>query len=589
MLPATYFKQQLDKHSVTLAKLKRKALLFSMLRLVVFLTVVALVYFFTDSRWIIVTALVLGIAAFLFLVAKYTDVKAEREFHKRLKQLNEDELKVLDNELEHLDGGEEYIRDEHFFSKDIDLFGPRSIFQWINRSGTEEGRTYLANLLVSNDVKDVSKKQEAIRELSQLSDWRQHFQVTASIIDSEVKTSEILRNLSEYKSEVPKIFKWIPLVFSTISFLVIILYSFGVIPAFLLGAWFFLGLGISGFYLKAINRLYVKIGKIKDNLSQYASLIAALESQKFSTQLNIAFQSSLETAGKKASLILGELGRDVSNLDQRNNIFFGILANGFLLWDLKFGNRIEHWIESHTKHVQIWLEVVSKFDAYNSLANYAFIKPNYVYPLISNTETEVMSATGLGHPLLKEDKRVDNNVSILNGDFFIITGANMAGKSTFLRTVGLNLVMANCGLPVCANSFTYKPIKLISSMRTSDSLKDDESYFFSELKRLKTIVEAIKQDTYFIILDEILKGTNSKDKAEGSKQFVKRLVASQSTGLIATHDLSLCTVSDEYDQVKNYFFEAEIIQDELYFDYKLKEGICQNMNASFLLKKMDIV
>ena len=165
----------------------------------------------------------------------------------------------------------------------------------------------------------------------------------------------------------------------------------------------------------------------------------------------------------------------------------------------------------------------------------------------------------------------------------------MAGKSTFLRTVSLHIVMSNVGLPVCAKSSQYSPVKLITSMRTTDSLTDDSSYFFSELTRLKYIVEAIKTDDYFIILDEILKGTNSTDKAIGSKKFVEKLVASKATGIIATHDLSLCEIEKELQAVKNYYFDAQIVNDELFFDYTFKKGICQNMNASFLLKKMNIV
>jgi len=178
---------------------------------------------------------------------------------------------------------------------------------------------------------------------------------------------------------------------------------------------------------------------------------------------------------------------------------------------------------------------------------------------------------------------------IENEHFMIITGANMAGKSTFLRTVSLHIVMANIGLPVCAEKSEYTPIKLITSMRTTDSLSDDESYFFSELKRLQYIVNEIQVDKYFIILDEILKGTNSTDKAIGSRKFIQKLVKSKSTGIIATHDLSLCEVADELKEVENHYFDAEIVNDELFFDYKFKEGICKNMNASFLLKKMNIV
>ncbi len=197
--------------------------------------------------------------------------------------------------------------------------------------------------------------------------------------------------------------------------------------------------------------------------------------------------------------------------------------------------------------------------------------------------------TKAAHPLISNDLVIRNSFDIKAEDFLIITGANMAGKSTFLRTVSLMIVMANCGLPVCATNCTYKPIKLITSMRTTDSLSDEASYFYSELSRLKVIIDYISKDTYFIVLDEILKGTNSHDKAKGSKQFVEKLVKSKSSGIIATHDLSLCTLEESLSSVKNYYFDAEIIDDELHFDYKLKDGICQNMNASFLLKKMGIV
>jgi DNA mismatch repair ATPase MutS len=209
-------------------------------------------------------------------------------------------------------------------------------------------------------------------------------------------------------------------------------------------------------------------------------------------------------------------------------------------------------------------------------------------PAISEKST-IIKATQLGHPLLNSKKRIDNDFMIGKEEFFIVTGANMAGKSTFLRTVSLTMVMANIGLPVCAETIEYNPIKLITSMRTSDSLADDESYFYSELKRLKFIVDKIETEDYFIILDEILKGTNSKDKAIGSKKFVEKLSNSKSTGIIATHDVSLCELEEEFKDVENYFFDAQINDNELHFDYMLKKGICKNMNASFLLKKMEII
>jgi DNA mismatch repair ATPase MutS len=258
------------------------------------------------------------------------------------------------------------------------------------------------------------------------------------------------------------------------------------------------------------------------------------------------------------------------------------------LRDLRQVHNVEKWIDSYKTKVEDWINVIAFFDAQNTLANFAFNHPSYVFPEIK-LDKNVISAQNLGHPLLKVLQRVDNDFIIERQQFFIVTGANMAGKSTFLRTVSLSIVMGNMGLPVCASAFKYAPIKLITSMRTSDSLADNESYFFSELKRLKFIVDEIKNEDYFIILDEILKGTNSTDKAIGSRKFVHKLVSSKSTGIIATHDLSLCEIEKELPEVQNYYFDAEIIDDELFFDYKLQEGICKNMNASFLLKKMEII
>ncbi|WP_316930920.1 MutS-related protein [Lacinutrix jangbogonensis] len=282
------------------------------------------------------------------------------------------------------------------------------------------------------------------------------------------------------------------------------------------------------------------------------------------------------------------MSKAMDALDNRNNLISAIFGNGYFLTDIKNSLVIEQWIESYHDKVEDWFEVVTFFDAYNSLGNYAFNHKQYVYPKILEIGKQT-TVSELGHPLLKTEKRIDNDFKIENEQFFIITGANMAGKSTFLRTVSLHIVMANVGLPVCAKSSEYVPVKLITSMRTSDSLTDDSSYFFSELTRLKHIVDAIKTDSYFIILDEILKGTNSTDKAIGSRKFVEKLVASNATGIIATHDLSLCEIEKELEEVKNYYFDAQIIDDELYFDYTFKQGICQNMNASFLLKKMEIV
>jgi DNA mismatch repair ATPase MutS len=257
--------------------------------------------------------------------------------------------------------------------------------------------------------------------------------------------------------------------------------------------------------------------------------------------------------------------------------------------DLKNALKIEQWIANYGLKSEEWFDAVAYFDAQNSLANFAFNHPTYAFPVLVKDSSAIVNATEIAHPLISSAKRIPSDCQINAQQFFIVTGANMAGKSTFLRTLSLSIVMANVGLPVCASRMEYKPTKLITSMRTSDSLTQESSYFFSELTRLKFIVEALKTDSYFIVLDEILKGTNSVDKAVGSQKFVEKLILLKATGIIATHDLSLCEIENDYTNIQNYYLDAEIVNDELYFDYKLKKGICKNRNASFLLKKMEIV
>ena len=334
--------------------------------------------------------------------------------------------------------------------------------------------------------------------------------------------------------------------------------------------------------------MHLNLLKQKEFFKQYGLLLLEIEERQFNSQLLQDLQNQIQSKGEKASEIFNKFSKALDALDHRNNLIAAVLGNGLFLMDIVRSIRIEKWIHEYSHKADDWFKAVAVFDAYNSLGTFAFNHQEYAYPQIVDSNV-LIEAESLGHPLIRKEKRISSDLSINDANFFIITGANMAGKSTFLRSVALHILMANLGLPVCATKSRYRPIKLISSMRTSDSLADESSYFFSELTRLKYIVDQFESDRYFVILDEILKGTNSTDKAIGSKKFVERLVNLKASGIIATHDLSLTEIDQELSNVKNYFFDADIKNDELYFDYKLKEGICENMNASFLLRKMGIV
>lgn len=583
-----FYNQELETHKTNTSTLKKRLLLFSSLRLLIF-SITGIIIYITFSNWkLAITLGTIGIITFVYLLSKYSDSKEKHKLYKALVRINEEELKIASGEFHHRNTGLQFQDPKHFYSLDIDLFGKGSFFQYLNRTTSSESQIKLAETLKANDISNIEERQEAIKELSEKTKWSQFYTATGSLIETETSALDIIHWLKHHENFISKRMKWVPLIFALISVSLLILTILSLLDVSFFGYWLFAGLGITGLYLKKINVLAVNSGKAKDTFKQYASLLLHIEKEKFTSKLLQDKQKQIQSECKKASVIFSEFSKHLDALDNRNNLIGAIFGNGYLLSDIKNAYKVEQWISKYGHKVEDWFEVVSFFDAYNSLGNYAFNHQDHVYPKISKDKT-TLNAKHLGHPLLNKAKRISSDVNIDNEQFFIVTGANMAGKSTFLRTVSLHIMMANVGLPVCAKSSTYSPVKLITSMRTNDSLTDDSSYFFSELTRLKFIVDAIKKEAYFIILDEILKGTNSKDKAIGSRKFVEKLVSGNATGIIATHDLSLCEISKELDKVKNYYFDAQIVDDELYFDYKLKNGVCQNMNASFLLKKMEII
>lgn len=247
-------------------------------------------------------------------------------------------------------------------------------------------------------------------------------------------------------------------------------------------------------------------------------------------------------------------------------------------------------MKKHGRDIETWFAVLAEMDALISLGTFACNRPDYIYPEIS--DIPCFRGKELGHPLIPREKCVTNDIDISRKPFFmIVTGANMAGKSTYLRTVGVNHVLASVGLPVCADELTFYPGRLLTNLRTSDSLVNSESYFMAELKRLRMIIDRLEsgEEGLLIILDEILKGTNSEDKQRGSLALMKRLTGLGGNGIIATHDLALGSLENEFPrEIKNWHFDAVICEDVLTFDYKLREGIARNMNASFLMRKMGI-
>ncbi|NAY92697.1 DNA mismatch repair protein MutS [Muricauda sp. JGD-17] len=582
-----FYTQNLSKHRNALQQVKRGLNFLALLRLTVFLLVALSMYFFWSS-WIAPWIFLLGLVVFLYLVSRYVDYKREKAYLERLVTINETELVVLEGRFHHLFNGEEFMEQGHPYAQDLDLFGRGSFYQYCNRTALGQGSKMLAKLLLDDMPADISKKQEAIKELSALPEWRQQFWALAGNRRPKVSHEVVSHWMKNHKPFVPVWMRYFAPGFLVISILLIVGGILGFFPESLILIWYLLGWIIVGRFGKKSMRFSSHVSQAFDTIVQYQRLLEELEHRDFNAVLLKEFKESLHLNGDSVSKTLKKFKRFMSMLEQQNNLMVVIFGQGLMLWTPYFVNRLEAWMDKYGSQVEDWFKAIAYFDAYNCLGNYAFNHPDHTYPKILKNRL-VLEVKDLGHPLINAEKNVLNNFSIDRGRFSIITGANMAGKSTFLRAVALQIVMANVGLPVKGKDVKYTPVRLLTSMRSSDSLTDDTSYFYAELKRLKYIIDELGKGDCFVVLDEILKGTNSVDKAEGSKKFVERLVHSGTTGLVATHDLSLCELSQKLPQVENHYFDAQIVDGALYFDYKYRSGICQNMNASFLLKDMGIV
>ncbi|MFC4218889.1 MutS-related protein [Flagellimonas marina] len=582
-----FYTSQKDKHEVELQRVKKKLALLATFRLSIFAALALGIYLFWGTTTVYVLA-PLGLVLFVYMVLRFVEVKRHKHYVQRLIDINNTELEILARRYHHLPDGKEFLQPDHPYAQDLDVFGKGSFYQYTNRTTLVQGTRVFSRLLLDGNPKDIAKKQEAIQELAQLPEWRQHFSALAGETKPRISPDLVSNWMKSHKPFTPKRTRMVTALFGLTSIVLIALTILGHIPESLVVLWFFLGIGIVGRYSKSILKFAVQVSEAQETIQQHQKLISELEGQNFKSELLQNLQKKLDIKGEKTSKILKNFSRRLDNFEQQNNLLVLLFGQGFLLWSLYFAHRIEVWIEAYGDEVEEWFSAIAQFDAYITLGTYSFNHPDHSYPNLVEGNV-VLRAKEVGHPLVDPKKNILNDFELGKGRFCIVTGANMAGKSTFLRAIGLQIVMANMGLPVKGKEVQYAPVRLLTSMRSSDSLADETSYFYAELKRLKYIVEELEKADGFVILDEILKGTNSVDKAEGSKKFIERLVKNRSTGMVATHDLSLCTLADKLPEVENKYFDAQIVNGELFFDYKFKEGVCQNMNASFLLKNMGIV
>lgn len=577
-------------------KQERHLVILSVLRLLTFIGGLILIWAaFTKSIPAAIILSLLIIVLFIFLLKLFSDYSQKREFFSNLVEINQNETDALSGNLSAFDTGISYTDIKHDFSFDVDLFGASSLFHYLNRTVTAYGRDILANWLSDPFILSgkLELRQEAIKELASKDKWRQEFMASGMKTPLEKgEISGLLRWIEERARINASYFKKL-LIFALPAAAIasLILTITGILPYQVFVSIFLVNLFYTATGLVRINEIHNGLTKKYNFLASMNRLLKAFENELFASPVLNKIKENISGDGFSAVVSVKKLGRLIQNFDSRNNLLVGVILNGLLLWDYQSIRRLEKWKAEYKTMFPLWLEMIGQVDAYISLGNYAFNNPDFVFPLKSDNNN-VFSAKNLGHQLIDESKRICNDFNLgVKGTVCIISGANMAGKSTFLRTIAVNYILGMIGAPVCATKMQFIPGKLFTSMRTTDSLCDNESYFYAELRRLNTLKSRIEEgEPVFFILDEILKGTNSSDKSTGSKLFLQKIVENGGTGLLATHDTSLGKMESEYPGVIiNKCFEIEIDGETIRFDYKLQNGITQKMNAVFLMKQMGIL
>ncbi|MCU0469465.1 MAG: DNA mismatch repair protein MutS [Arcicella sp.] len=592
MSPLQTFQSRKEKFSVLAEDFQKKYNQWAVFRAALFISVGIISYvieqFFNVNY--VVLVLVIGIALFLFSINKHLKVKYLRDKNKVLSAINNDELKRLDNVFVRSETGEQFVEDNHFYTHDLDIFGKHSLYKLLNRTYTYTGGFLLADWLKKPTTQNnILNRQQAVEELSSKIDFRQELQASAALVEEVSEpTAKLLAWNQQPENELIKkpVFqygKYLP--FVTVP--LILAWAFDVIPI----GYPLLMLLVHGFILKQIYQT-VSVAldqtlRFSATLRAYANLSDLIVQEKLETQSLRNLQEQLSGASPAIRVL-----EDILNkLGNRSNPFFAFIVGIPLLWDVQYFIKLEHWKKQHRDSLSVWLYAIAEVEALNSLAGLHFANPTFTKPVISDQHI-CLKTRKIAHPMIHQAKRVANDIELVGeGQTIIITGSNMSGKSTFQRTVGVNIVLALAGAVVCAEAFECSCMRVFTSMRTQDSLEEGTSSFYAELKRLKLLIETVRETNSFPIfyfLDEILKGTNSKDRHEGAKALMLQLHRTSASGFISTHDVELGDEFENESFVRNYSFSSEVKNHDLVFDYQLRAGVCHSFNASMLMKGIGI-
>jgi len=606
MNPASIYEQRIDYALQETRKIRKRIQYIPWVRFLLLITIICSIYFGvkTAGAGFIVAA---GILFTGFLISGWFDLKLKQKI-KNLEtriEINKQEIGAIKSDFSVFDPGAEFFNENHAYTDDLDIFGKGSLFQCLNRSTTIFGKRRLAEYLNHAYLfrDEILSRQQAIKELSEKIDFRQELQRIFFEKQTEEKDLGILmewlgsdtpleKQTDRKATDGLKLMKVISYAGPGVTIASIVLAFTGMLPYQIPVSLILLQLLVVYAFDRRTRMVHQKITSLFRIMQKYAQALSLIEIASFNMPFNKRLQDDLKLNEQDPpSRIIRRFSQLLKWRDENLNLIFSVLVNGLLMFNIHMLIAVEEWRLKYRNLIPKWFAVLAEFDALSGMAAFSFNNPDFVFPELHTGDYRLV-VEKVGHPLIPVATCVTNDFEIRGWkQFYIITGANMSGKSTFLRAIGTNYILAMIGAPVFAEKFIFTPIEIHSSIRTKDSLVKGESYFYAELRCLKEIIQELEQgQRKLILLDEILKGTNSSDKQSGSIALIKQLMNYNVVGIFATHDTAISTLIDTYpDHIRNLCFEISIENDRMEIDYKLRSGVCKNLNASYLMKKMGIV
>ena len=579
-----------------LTKGERASQYFSRGRVTIFLSGFLACLFLYKAAWF--HAGNLALIGFLILFLTVT------QYHSRLKQhlhrlrlwqaIKETHLARLRLDWSTIPAGSVTTPEDHTYASDLDITGTHSLFNLLDVTFSTFGQTLLAAWLLNQNQSKLehgawAERQALVRELHPQSLLRDRLILETQLLGSERLNGDRIQALLQNPVNFPHLNTVVMTagILCLLTLCLFLAWGIGAIP----GYWILSFGSYVALYFFTAGQLEGVFGRVLDihhELEKLHALAHRLEQQSFHSFPHLQHLTEpLTSAPSRPSTALRTLARLCHGLSVKAHPLIHLILNAIVPWDLILTRRLTTVCDSLQPKLPIWLDRIATIDAAASLANFAYLNPTYQWPVqesvVNETHPPGINAKSLGHPLIPPDRRITNDLNILNrGRILLVTGSNMSGKSTFLRTIGVNVCLAQAGAPVCAEEFSWSWLRLFCCIRVTDSLDEGLSYFYAEVKRLKVVLDAVKEDKeqpVLFLIDEIYKGTNNRERLLGSEAFIQALRQGNGLGLVTTHDLELARLEGDGTEITNVHFQETVEDKELRFDYQLRPGPCPTTNA----------